>query len=82
MFHENTWYITMLGLVKKLFIGFLSVCTVASFWKSINFNSEGPIKSVSLNNQQCQTIPTFADINSNETLFYPFTMRNYVFQIK
>ena len=31
-------------------------------------------KFLSLNNQACQARPTLADINANETLFYPFTV--------
>ena len=30
--------------------------------------------SKSLNNQPCQARPTVANINSDETLFYPFTI--------
>ena len=37
-------------------------------------NSKEPIKCVSLNNLPCQARPTFVNINSNETVFYSFTV--------
>ena len=37
-------------------------------------NSKGPIKCLTLNNQPCQARPTLVNINSDETLFYPFTV--------
>ena len=40
----------------------------------MNKNSTGPIKRVFLNNQPCQATPTLININSNETLFNPFTV--------
>ena len=38
------------------------------------FNSEWPIKCVSLNNQPCQTRSTTVNIDSHKTLFYLFTI--------
>ena len=55
-----------------MFIGLLSICTIRSFCYSLIFNSKGPIKCVSLNNQPWQARPTPVNINSNEPLFYPF----------
>ena len=63
-----------LDLSKKMFIGLLSVCTIGSFGESLVSNSKGPIKCVTLNNRPCQAIPTLVNINSDETLFYPFTV--------
>ena len=40
----------------------------------MTYNSKGYINYVSLNNRPCQTRLTLVDINSNETLFYPFTV--------
>ena len=41
----------MLGFIKKIFIRLLSICTIRNFGESLAFNSKGPIKCVSLNNQ-------------------------------
>ena len=49
------------------------VCTIGSFGESLVLYSKRPIKLLSLINQPCQTRPTRFVINSNETLFYPFT---------
>ena len=57
-----------------MFIGLLSTCTVESFDESLAFNSKGHIKCVSLNNRPCQSRPTLANINSNEPLYYQFTI--------
>ena len=32
------------------------------------------MKGVSLNNLPCQTRPTLFDLNSNELIYYPFTV--------
>ena len=50
----------------------LSVSTTGSFRESLVFNSKGPIKCKSLNNQPSKARPTFVNINSGETLLYPF----------
>ena len=57
-----------------MFIGLLSVFTGGSAIDSLNSNSEEPIECVSLNNHSCQDIPTLVDINSDETLLYPFNV--------
>ena len=64
----------MFGFIKKMFIGFLSVCTIVSFSEPLASSFEKSIKCVSLNNRPCQARPTLVDINSNETLFYSFTV--------
>ena len=56
-----------------MFIRLLSVSLIRSFGESLVSNSKGPIKCVSLNNQSYQARQKLVDINSNETLFYPFT---------
>ena len=63
----------MFGFIKKN-TGLLSACTIGSFGESLAFNSKGPIKCVSLNNQLCQDRPTLNITNSNETLLYPYTL--------
>ena len=56
----------------EMFIGLLSVCT--NFGKPLAINSKVLIKHVSLKYQPCQTRPAIANINSNKTLFYSFTV--------
>ena len=69
---KETW--KRFGFIKKMFVGLLSICTIGSFGKSLASNLKGPIAYVSLNNQSCQTRPTLVNINSDETLFYPFAV--------
>ena len=52
----------------------LSTSIIRSVGKSLAFNSKGPRKFVSLNNQPWQARPTLTDINSGETFFDPFTV--------
>ena len=47
----------------------LRIFTIWSFSKSLDFNSKGPIKCVSLNNQPCKARSAFVNINSDETLY-------------
>ena len=55
-----------------MFIELLSACTIESFGGSWPSNYKGPIKWVFLNNRLCQARPTLANINSNQSLYYPF----------
>ena len=56
-----------------MFIGLLSISAIGSFGESLTSNCDRHIKCVYINNQPCHPRPTL-DINSNETLFYPFTL--------
>ena len=64
----------MLGFIEKLFTGLLSDCTIGRFGDSLAFNSNGPIKCVSLNNLTRKARATHVNINSNKTRFYRFTV--------
>ena len=57
-----------------MFIGLLRACKRRGFGDSLTSNSKGPIKCVSLNNRPCEARLTLIDINSNKSLFYPFTV--------
>ena len=57
-----------------MFIGLLSICAIGSFGSSLASNYRKPIKYVSINNRPCQARPTLVNINSDETLFYQFTV--------
>ena len=63
-----------LKFTRKKIIRLLNVFAIVSFSGSLASNSEGNIKCVPLNNWPCQARPILADINSNETHFYPFTV--------
>ena len=65
----------MFGFIKRLCIGLLSVSTIGSFGESLVSNFERHIKCMSISNRLCQARPALIDINPNETLFYPFTVR-------
>ena len=62
----------MFGFIRKIFIEILS--GIGSFGELLASNSETPMKCVSLNNELCQTRPTIVNINSDETLFCPFSI--------
>ena len=62
----------MLGFIKKIFIGLLSVCAIETSSGSFTTNVKGFMKFVSLNNQPCKARPEPVNINSNKTLFYSF----------
>ena len=57
-----------------MFIGLLSVFTLISFSRSLPSNYKEPMKSVSLTDRPCQARPKLVSINSDKTLFYPFTV--------
>ena len=57
-----------------MFFGVLSIFTIGRFGEPLASNSERSIKGVSLNNRPCQARPTLVITNSNETLFYPFSL--------
>ena len=55
-----------------MFIGLLSSCTIVTFGQSLASNSKGAIKFLPLNIQPCKARPRLVNINSNQTIFYPF----------
>ena len=55
----------MVGFIKKHFIG------LSSFGGLL---ASCLIESVSLNHRLCQVRPKLVDINSNEPIYYPFTV--------
>ena len=59
----------MFQFIKKVFISLLSICTIGNFGESLSSNQKGPIKCLTLFNRPFQTKATFANINSDETLF-------------
>ena len=57
-----------------MFIGLLSVCSVVSFSGSLQSSYKEPLKCISSTNWPWKVRPILVDINSNENLFYPFTV--------
>ena len=53
---------------------FLSACMIGNFGESLAFDSKGPIKCLSLNNQSSQTRSTIVNVNSVKTLFCLFNV--------
>ena len=56
----------MFSFVQKVFLLGLAV-----LWSSIR----GALNCVSVNNQQCKVRPEFPDINSNNPMFYAFSVK-------
>ena len=57
-----------------MLIELLSLCAIGNFGKSLESDSKGSMKCISLNNQQYQVSPTFVNVNSDGTIFYLFVV--------
>ena len=57
----------MLKFMKKIFIS-----TMMHFG---SLSSVNPLKSISMNNQECKVRLEIVNVNSNEPLFYPFSIK-------
>ena len=58
----------MFGFVKRMF-----VLTMMFF--DCNLSSVNPLECVSMNNQECKVRPEIVNVNSNEPVFYPFSIK-------
>ena len=58
----------MFGFVKRIF-----VLTMMFF--GCNLSSVNPLECVSMNNQECKVRLEIVNINSNELVFYPFSIK-------
>ena len=56
----------MFGFIKKIFLTVLSC---------VNQLSATSLSCLSMNNQQCKVIPEIIDVNSNEPVFYSFSIK-------
>ena len=56
----------MFSFVKNVFALRLTV---------LSSSSTGALNCVSMNNQECKVRPKIADINSNNPMFYPFSIK-------
>ena len=59
----------MLGFIKKFFF------TVLRVLSSVNLLSTTPLKCVSMNDQEYKVRPETLNVNSNEPVFYPFSIK-------
>ena len=55
------------GFVKKLF--FVGLTILSSFTNAI------PLSCISMKNQECKTRPQVVNVNSNNPIFYPFSIK-------
>ena len=55
------------GFVKKLF--FIRLTILLSFTKAV------PLSCISMKNQECKTRPQVVNVNCNNPIFYPFSIR-------
>ena len=58
----------MLWLIKKCFF------TTMLFF-GCNLSSVNPLKCISMNNQECKLRPQIANVNSDEPVFFPFSIK-------
>ena len=56
----------MFGFIKKIFL------TVLSCENQLSATS---LSCLSMNNQECKVIPEIIDVNSNEPVFYSFSIK-------
>ena len=56
----------MFGFVKKMFFAAVTFFNVSG----VNF-----LERVSMNNQECKTRPKIIDVNNNEPVFYPYSIK-------
>ena len=57
----------MFGFVKKIFLTELMVLS-----RLVN---KTPLSCISMNNQGCKVMPKIVNVNSNEPVFYPFSIK-------
>ena len=59
----------MFGFIKKIF---LTGLTILSY---LNPLSATPLSCISMNNQECKVRPEIINVNSDEPVFYPFSIK-------
>ena len=58
----------MFRFAKRIFVS-------AMMFFGCNLSSVNPLECVSMNNQECKVRPEIVNVNSNEPIFYPFSIR-------
>ena len=56
----------MFGLAKKVFVAIATI---------LDLSCVNSLECVSVNNQECKARPKIIDVNSNEPVFYPYSIR-------
>ena len=64
---KNDKIVKMFGFIKQIFIS-----TLTCFG---NLSSVNSLECVSIKNQECKVRPEIFNINSNNPIFYPFSIR-------
>ena len=60
------------GFVKKLF--FVGLTILSSFTNANSLNAI-PLSCISMNNQECKTRPQVVNVNGDEPVFFPFSIK-------
>ena len=58
----------MFGFIKKVFFTGLTISP------SVNLLDVTPLKCISITNQECKVRPQIINVNSDEPMFYPFSI--------
>ena len=58
----------MFGFAKQIFIS-------AMMRFGCNLSSVNPLKCISMNNQECKVRPQIVNVNSDEPVFFPFSIK-------
>ena len=58
----------MFGFIKKVFFTGLNILS------SVNLLTATPLRWISMNNQECKVRPEIVNVNSDEPVFYPFSI--------
>ena len=59
--------------VKKVF--FLGLTILSNFINENSLLSATPLNCISMKNQECKVRPEIININSNNPIFYPFSIK-------
>ena len=59
----------MFGFIKKVFFTGLTILL------SVNLLAVTPLRCISMINQECNVRPETVNVNSNEPVFYPFSVK-------
>ena len=58
----------MFGFVKQIFIS-------AMMFFGCNLSSVNPLKCISMNNQECKVRPQIVNVNGDDPVFFPFSIK-------
>ena len=60
-------------MIKHKMFGFIKrYLLLGMMFFGYNLSSVNPLKSISMNNQECKVRPEIVNINSNESVFFSF----------